>query len=144
MCKFRDQVEDSKYYLDRYSPKGSCHLVETTWVTHLLRKVFSNWGVECITRAQAIQFTWQGWESVDWKLILDDGLKCSNKDPNKIDTKNKLVDRFQIAKSVQKLNSPKYSDVPVLGLAGCHRRQIGNCRYAWLDGSGPCYHPLQN
>ena len=36
MCKFRDQIEVPKYYLERYSPKGSCHLVEPTWVTHLL------------------------------------------------------------------------------------------------------------
>ena len=52
MCEFRDEVKDSDYYLDWYSPKGSCHLVERKWVTHLLRMVIANCEVERIRRAK--------------------------------------------------------------------------------------------
>ena len=52
MCEFRDQVECRKYYLERYFSKGSCHLVELTWVTHLLRTAFRLVEVECILRAK--------------------------------------------------------------------------------------------
>ena len=34
------------------SPKGSCHLVELTWVTHLLRMAIANCEVDCIRRAK--------------------------------------------------------------------------------------------
>ena len=39
----------------RYSPKGPCHLVDPTWVTHLLKLVLSNWDVECTGRAKKHQ-----------------------------------------------------------------------------------------
>ena len=40
------------YYLERYSPKGSCHLDEPTWVTHLLRTAFRFVDMECIVHAK--------------------------------------------------------------------------------------------
>ena len=40
------------YYLERYSPKGSCHLDEPTWVTHLLRTAFRIVDMECIVHAK--------------------------------------------------------------------------------------------
>ena len=55
MCEFRDQVERRKFYLERYSPKGSCHLDEPTWVTHLLGKAFRIDEVECIRHAKTHQ-----------------------------------------------------------------------------------------
>ena len=47
--------EDQTSYLDRYSPRGSRHLIEPTWVTHLLRTVIANSVVECILRAKTFQ-----------------------------------------------------------------------------------------
>ena len=40
------------YSLDRDSPKGSCHLVEPTWVTHLYRNDFRIliWNVSCVQK----------------------------------------------------------------------------------------------
>ena len=61
MFEFRDQVKNSNSYLDRYSPKGSCYLVEPTWVTHLLRLVIANCEVECIVRAKNSSVTWNDW-----------------------------------------------------------------------------------
>ena len=43
------------YYLERYSPKGSCHLDEPTWVTHLLRTAFRIVDMECIVHAKKQQ-----------------------------------------------------------------------------------------
>ena len=59
MCEFSDQIEDSNSCLDRiYSPNGSCHFVEPTWVAHLLRMVIVNCEVECILRAKNGSVTW--------------------------------------------------------------------------------------
>ena len=53
--------KDPTSYLERYSPRGSRHLVEPTWVTHLLRTVVANSVVECILRAKHPNYTWQEW-----------------------------------------------------------------------------------
>ena len=46
------QSNVGSYYLERYSPKGSCHLDEPTWVTHLLRTAFWIVDMECIVHAK--------------------------------------------------------------------------------------------
>ena len=46
--------KDPTPYLARYSPKGSRHLVEPTWATHLLRTVIANSVAECILRAKPL------------------------------------------------------------------------------------------
>ena len=47
-----NRLQYSSSYLARYSPKGSCHLVEPTWVTHLLRIVIANCELERVLRAK--------------------------------------------------------------------------------------------
>ena len=51
--KVRSNVECCS--LDRDSPKGSCHLVEPTWGTHLYRKAFRILDLECNVRAKTNQ-----------------------------------------------------------------------------------------
>ena len=48
--KVRSNVECCS--LDKDSPKGSCHLVEPTWVTHLYRKAIRICDLECNGRAK--------------------------------------------------------------------------------------------
>ena len=56
------------------SPKGSCHLVEPTWVTHLLRIAFRIVEVECILRAKQKRHL-KVPELPSWVL---NGLKCGS------------------------------------------------------------------
>ena len=126
MCEFRDQVERRNCYLERYSPKCSCHLVEPTWVTHLLRTASRIVEVECILRAKQ-QRHLKVPELLSWVL------------------------NGRSAAHLLKTKKPKF-DVPVCGLAGCHsqamtakkfkKKQTLNtrwsqqCRYARLAKSG--------
>ena len=74
MCEFRHQVERQNCYLERYSPKGSCHLVEPTWVTHLLRIAFRTVEMQRILRAKQ-QRHLKIPELPSWVL---NGLKCGS------------------------------------------------------------------
>ena len=105
--------ENQNSYLDRYSPKGSCHLDEPAWGTHLLRTVIANSVVECILRAKTIQLHLTG------------------------------RGRWKAPKNCEKLSSPSPVLFPwgkkakVLRLSDCENRAeneigIGNCRESKL------------
>ena len=51
---------DPTSYLERCAPRGSRHLVEPTWVTHLLRTAIANSVVECILRAKTLPLNLAG------------------------------------------------------------------------------------
>ena len=95
--------------------------------THLLRTIFANSDVECILRAKTLQLHLTGMGR--WK------------DPRKIESNiamssarwNKLTDCDNCAEK----RSGIQIDMPVLGLAGCHRRQIGKWKIAGTF-SPPC------
>ena len=62
------------YSLDRDSPKGSCHLVEPTWVTHLYGKAIRIVDLECIEHTNQ-QRNWNPVkmlaQSAAWKSEMD-------------------------------------------------------------------------
>ena len=105
MCEFRDQVECRKYCLERHSPRGSYHLVEPAGRTHLLGKAFRIVDLECIIRAKQDRTPGQ-------KMVWQQ--------------------RYEFWNGLKLINQ---NDVPVLGLAGCHKWR--NWKLAGTSMSAP-------
>ena len=105
----------SKLLPRKVFPKGSCHLVEPTWVTHLLRTASRIVKVECIPHANQTGHLVKRTRLQRW--VLNVGLCGSKSD----------------CETVQEMKTVRMIDTPVLGLAGSHKwEKLEHCRYVEL------------
>ena len=140
MCKFRDHFNTSTFCLEKHSPKGSCHLDKSsmnhTHCSELALRILM-WNASYVQKP--LQLTWQ--ERVD-----DTIRERSKSNPSLVTARSNWsiwtksfslywqLRNTDCDNSAVKRETLQKIDMPFLGLADCHWRQIGNCKIAGTSG----------